>query len=169
MVGFVEVGGVVAVEDSVAVDEERAEADNLVDGIEFAVEIVLSATMVDESDMASGSDAELGGLVSLVGRLGDVNVGGDSVLSVLDGSDNDVAAESVGSIVELDADEPSSGSWNGAPLPSQYRLTALGPPHTWDASPVHAMLHKSSDICWARPFTRLPQKHSPAYSVPARL
>lgn len=102
-VGFVEVGGVVVVvRDSVVVDEESAEADDV-------VEAVLSATMVDESDVVGGSDSELVGLGSLVGRLGEVNVGSDSVLSALDGSDKDVAAEPVGSIVELDAD-PSSGS-----------------------------------------------------------
>ena len=171
-VGFVVVGGVVVVEDSVAVDGERAEVDDVVDVVDTigdAIEVVPSTAVAEESDAVSGSDAELGGLVSLLGRLGDVNVGSDTVLSVLDDSDNDVAAKSAGSIVGLDTVEPSSGTWNGAPVPSQYKLTALGPPHTWDTSPVHAMLHKSSDICCARPFNRLPQKHSPEYSVPATL
>jgi hypothetical protein len=169
VVGFVEVGGVVVDEDSGAEFEDRVEVAGVVDGVVVGLEAVLCVTTIDESDAVGGSSAELGEVSSLFGRVGDVNVGNDSVLSVLEGADDEVATESVGSTVELDADVSSSGSWNGERVPSQCRLIALGPPHTCDASPVHAILHKSSEIRPARPFSRLPQKHSPAYSVPARL
>lgn len=97
----------------------------------------------------------------------DVKIGVGDGVSVSEGSDGDEDAGVVSS-VELLVDVSSSWRFGGAPLPSQYRLTALGPPHICDASPVHAMLHESSGICSARSFSRLPQKHSPAYSVPAR-
>ena len=138
--GLVEVGGVVADEDSGAGVEDRAVVDVEVDEVEDVVEVVLSTTMVDESDVVGGSGAGLEGVPSLVGRVGEVNVGSDAVLSILEVVDDGVATESVGTIVELDADVPSSGSSNGDPVPSQYRLTALGPPQICDASPVHAML-----------------------------
>jgi hypothetical protein len=112
---------------------------DVVDGVEVVLEVVLSDTMVDESDVVSGSDAELGGLASLVGRLGDVGVGADAVSSVLVDVDDEGVAESVGSIVVLTAGALSSGTSNGDPVPSQYKLIALGPPHTCDASPLHAM------------------------------
>jgi hypothetical protein len=162
-------GGVEVVGDGFVVVEERVAVADIVDGVEVVLEVVLSVTMVDEPDVLSGSDAELGGVASLVGRLGDVNVGVDAVSSVLVDVDDEGVAESVGSTVVLTAVVPSSGTSNGDPVPSQYKLTALGPPHTCDASPLHAMSQRSSEICFVGPFNRSPQKHSPAYSVPARL
>ena len=131
-VGFVEVGGVLVDEDSVDAVLGRAEDGDVSHRIEFVVEVVLSTTMVDESDVVNGSDGELGGVPSRVGKVGEVNVASDAVLSVLEVADDEVATESVKSTVELDAEVPSSGTWNGDPVPSQYRLTALGPPHTCD-------------------------------------
>lgn len=169
-VGFVAVGGVVVDEESGEKFEDMVEVvGDLGDGIRVVDEVMVSATMVDKSDVVGGSSAELGGVPSLAGRVGEANVGSDAVLSVSEVADGEVATESAGSVVELDADVPSSGSLNGDPVPSQYRLTALGPPHTCDASPVHAMLHRPSGICAVRPLNRSPQKHSPEYSVPARL
>lgn len=162
-------GDVAVVEDSVAVVEEREVGGDVVDVVVTVLDVVLSATMVDESDVAGGSDAALEGPVSLDGRLETVVVGNGTVLSVLEDTDDEAVAESVGSIVALTGGVSSSGTSNGAPVPSQYRLSALGPPHTCDASPLHAMSQWSSEIRAARLFSRLPQKHSPAYSVPARL
>lgn len=170
VVGLVEVGGVVVVEDSEEAVEGRAEAADVVDGVVVELEAAVSTTTIEEPDVVSESGAELEGLQSLAGGIGEAEVGVCDVLSVPKGSEGDEdAAELVGSIVELSVDVPSSGTAKGDPVPSQYRLRASGPPHTCDASPVHAMLHRPSEICSARPFSRSPQKHSPAYSVPARL
>lgn len=141
----------------------------MVDGVVVGLEVVVSTTTIVESDVVSESGAELGGLASLAGGIEEAEDGFGVVLSVSDGSEgDDDAAELVEPIVGLVVHVPSSSTSNGDPVPSQYRLTASGPPHTCDASPVHAMLHRSPDICSARPFNRSPQKHSPAYSVPAR-
>lgn len=169
VVGFVEVGGVVVVEDSEEAVEGRPEATDVVDGVVVELEAVVSRIMIVESDVVSESGAKPEGLASLVGGTEEAEVGVGVVLSVSDGSEgDDDAAEVVEPIVGLVVDVPLSSTSNGDPVPSQYRLTASGPPHTCDASPVHAMLHKLSEICSARPFSRSPQKHSPAYSVPAR-
>lgn len=157
--------GLVAVEERV----EVGDVVDVVDEIENELKVVLSVTMVDESDVGSRSDAELGGPASLIGRFVDVNVGVDAVSSILVDVDDEGVAESGGSTVVLTAGAPSSGTSNGDPVPSQYKVSASGPPHTCDASPLHAMLQSASEICFARPFNRSPQKHSPAYSVPARL
>ena len=165
----VEVGNAVVVENPGGTVEERAEIADVVDGVVDGLEVVLSTAIVDESEGVDGSGAEFGGTESLAGVLMDVKVGVGDSASVLEGSDGDEDAGGfVGSIVELPDDVPSCWGFGGIPVLSQYRLTALGPPHICDASPVHAMLHESSDICSARSFSRLPQKHSPAYSVPAR-
>jgi hypothetical protein len=71
---------------------------------------VLSTTTIEESDVVTGSDDKLGGSASLVGRLGDVNVGVDAVSSVFVDVDDEGAAESLGSMVELTAGVPSSGA-----------------------------------------------------------
>lgn len=169
VLALVEVGDAVVIENPGSTVEERTEIADVVDGVVVGLEVVLSTTTVDESEGVDGSGAEFGGTESLAGVLVDVRVSVGNGVSVSEGSDRDEdAGEFVGSIVELPVDVPSSWGFGGAPVPSQYRLTALGPPHTCDASPVHAMLHESSDICSARSFSRLPQKHSPAYSVPAR-
>jgi len=169
VVGFVEVGGVVVIEDSGEAVEGRAEAADVVDGVVVELEAVVSTTMVDEPDVVSESGAELEGLASLTGGIEEAEVGVGVVLPVSEGSESDEdAAELAASIVELVVNVPSSGTSKGDPVPSQCILRASGPPHTCDASPVHAMLHNSLDICSARPFNRSPQKHSPAYSVPAR-
>lgn len=139
------------------------------DEVVVGLEVVLSTAIVDESEGVGGSGAEFGGTESLAGVLMDVKIGAGNGASVPEGSDGDEDAGGfVGSIVELLVDVPSSWEFGGVPVPSQYRLTALGPPHICEASPVHAMLHESSGICSVRSFSRLPQKHSPAYSVPAR-
>ena len=111
---------------------------DVVDG----VGVWVSTTMVDESDVVGGSGAELGGLglASLMGRLVEVDVGIDAVLSVLEEVGDEDTVMSVGSIVKLAGGVSSPGTWNGEPVPSQYKLRALGPPQTCDASPVHAML-----------------------------
>lgn len=169
VVGLVEVGGVVVVEESEEVVEGRAEAADVVDGVVAGLEVVVSTTTIVESDVVNVLGAELGGLASLAGGIEEVEVGAGVVLSVSEGSEgDDDAAELVESIVELVIDVTLSGTSKGDPVPSQCILRASGPPHTCDASPVHAMLHNSLDICSARPFNRSPQKHSPAYSVPAR-
>jgi hypothetical protein len=169
VVGLVEVGDVVVVEDSDEGVEGRAETADVVDGVVVELEVVVSTIMIVESDVVSESGAKPEGLASLVGGIEEAGVCVGVVLSVSDGSEgNDDAAELVEPIVGLVVDVPLSSTSNGDPVPSQYRLTASGPPHTCDASPVHAMLHRSSEICSARPFSRSPQKHSPAYSVPAR-
>lgn len=105
--------GVEVVGDGVIVAEERVEVGekvDVVDEVEVVLKVVLSVTMVDESDVGSGSDAELGEFASLVGRLGDVNVGVDAVSSVMEDVDDDGPAESLGSMVELTAGAPSSGA-----------------------------------------------------------
>lgn len=169
VVGFVEAGGVVVVENSEEAVEGKAEAADVVDGVVVELEAVVSPTTIVESDVVSESSAELGGLASLAGGDEEAEVGVGVVLFVSEGSEgDDDAAGLVDSIVELVVDVPSSGTSKGDPVPSQCILRASGPPHTCDASPVHAMLHNSLDICSARPFNRSPQKHSPAYSVPAR-
>ena len=166
---LVEEGDAVVVENPGGTVEERAEVAELGDEVVVGLEVVLSTAIVDESKGVVGSDTDFGGLESLAGVLMDVKVGGGDGVSVSEASDCDEDAGGfVGSIVELPTNVPSSWGFGGVPVPSQYRLTALGPPHICDASPVHAMLHESSDICSARSFSRLPQKHSPAYSVPAR-
>lgn len=71
---------------------------------------MLSTTTIEESDVVTGSDDKLGGSASLVGRLGDVNVGVDAVSSVFVDVDDEGAAESLGSMVELTAGVPSSGA-----------------------------------------------------------
>lgn len=169
VMGLVEVGGVVVIEDSEEAVEGIAEAADVVHGVVVELEAVVSTATIVESDVVSESGAELGGLASLAGGIEEAEVGVGVVLSASDGSEgDDDAAELVEPIVGLVVDVPSSVTSNGDPVPSQCRVRASGPPHTCDASPVHAMLHKSSDICSACPFNRSPQKHSPAYSVPAR-
>ena len=96
--------------DGLVAVEERVEVGDVVDGVEVVLEVVLSDTMVDDSDVGSGSDAELGGPASLVGRLVDVNVGVDVVLSVSEDVDDEGVAESMGSIAVLTAGAPSSGA-----------------------------------------------------------
>ena len=58
VVGFVEVGGVVVVEESVAAVGEVAELADVVDRVVAGLEAVLSTTTADESDVV-GSGAEL--------------------------------------------------------------------------------------------------------------
>ena len=57
---------------------------------------MLSTTTIEESDVVTGSDDKLGGSASLVGRLGDVNVGVDAVSSVF----VDVDDEGSGTLVQ---------------------------------------------------------------------
>ena len=166
---LVEEGDAVVVENPGGTVEERAEVAEVGDEVVVGLEVVLSTAILDESEGVNGLGAEFGGTESQAGVLVDVRVGVGDDVSVSEGSDGDEdTGEFVGSIVELPVDVPSSWGFGGAPVPSQYKLTALGPPHICDASPVHAMLHESSGICSARSFSRLPQKHSPVYSVPAR-
>ena len=167
VLALVEVGDAVVVENPGGTVEERTEIADVVDEVLVGLEVVLSTTTVDESEGGFRSGTEIGGVESLAGVSVDVKIGVGDGVSVSEGSDGDEDAGVVSS-VELLVDVSSSWRFGGAPLPSQYRLTALGPPHICDASPVHAMLHESSGICSARSFSRLPQKHSPAYSVPAR-
>lgn len=138
--------------DGMIVVEERLDVGDVVDGVGVVLEVVLSMTTIEESDVVTGSDDEIGEVASLVGWVGEFDVGGDTVLSVLEGVDDEGASESLGSMVELTAGAPSSGAWNGAPVPSQYKVSASGPPHTCDASPLHAILQSASEICFARLF-----------------
>ena len=166
---LVEEGDAVVVKNPGGTVEERAEVAEVGDEVVVGLEVVLSTTTDDDSEGVDESGTEFRGTESLAGVLMNVKLGGGDGVSVSEGSDGDEdAGEFVGSFVELPVDVSSSRGFGGAPVPSQYRLTALGPPHICDASPVHAMLHESSGICSARSFSRLPQKHSPAYSVPAR-
>nr|OQO08729.1 hypothetical protein B0A51_18388 [Rachicladosporium sp. CCFEE 5018] len=51
--------------------------------------------------------------------------------------------------------------------PFQKRLILLPAPQTWVASPVQAMLQSDAGFWTETELTMLPQKHCPAYSVPA--
>jgi len=53
------------------------------------------------------------------------------------------------------------------PVAFLYTLKAAGPPHFWLLLPLQAISHLDSSS-W-RLVSSLPQKHSPAYSVPAML
>lgn len=118
---------------SMTVDESE-----VVDAVDVALELVLSATTVDDTDEVSASDDELSELASLVEEVGVVNDDNGSVVLTSDGVDDGGVTVLVEAIVEVVTDVAVSGG-KGEPVPSQYRPRALGPPHTCDASPVHAM------------------------------
>jgi hypothetical protein len=118
----------------------------VVDGIDVALVLVPSTTTVDDTDVVRGSDDGVSELVSLVKEVGVVNDGKGSLVLASEGVDDGSVTVLVASVVELVTDVALPGCWKGEPVPFQYRPRALGPPHICDASPVHAMLQDSAGI-----------------------